>query len=94
MPIRSTPTRIGNGGPGSPDTIRIRDEFDRRTEVVLTVTGAQVNRRRGLPALLAPETRKDLRERPVPAVPQQHADWQDRYAAAAIQLKPALGPVG
>jgi hypothetical protein len=78
--------------------IRIRDEFDRpirrRAEVVLTVTGAQVNRRRGLPALLAPETRKDLRERPVPAVPQQHADWQDRYATATIQFKPALGPVG
>jgi hypothetical protein len=77
--------------------IRIRDEFDRpvcrRTKVVLTVTGAQVNRRRGLPALLAPETRKDLRERPVPAVPQQHSDWQDRYAAAAIQFKLALGPV-
>jgi hypothetical protein len=77
--------------------IRIRDEFDRpirrRAEVVLTVTGAQVNRRRGLAALPAPETRKDLRERPVPAVPQQHLDWQDRHAAATIQFKPALGPV-
>ena len=65
----------------------------RSTHGELTMAGAQIDRGRGPPALLAPQLGQHRRERPIAMVAKQQAHREYRLLAAAVQLKAAFGPV-
>ena len=57
------------------------------------MTGAEVNRGRGLPALLAAQLGQHCGKRPIAIVPDQHAHREHRLTATAIQFQAAVRPV-
>jgi hypothetical protein len=61
---------------------------------VLTVSGAEIDRRRWEVALLAPQAGKDLCKRPVAILARQQAQRVNGHSPAAAQFQATGGPVG
>src|ERR1700733_2317457 len=91
-PRRSTRSR-GNLVPA----FRVGHQLDRPVRRgahgMLAVSGAEVDRGRGPPALLAPQLHQRLRECPIAMIPNEQTHREYRLSTTAMQLETQVGPV-